>query len=129
MQRTTDTPESLDAAALRLYRHAVALAGEITRLREAALQLVQAAAAARADVDPAPVAARKQIEAVARGGCAIGEPVQRPTMGAVVSLARRKNVHLTAADIMDIERANEELQAVARYGAWSPGQRKKETVK
>jgi hypothetical protein len=128
MQRTTHTPEPLDAAALRLYRHAVALTATAAELREAALQLVQAAAAARADVEPAPVAAPKQIEAVARGGRAIGQRVADASMGAVRTERPCTTPRVVTGHTLDLERANEELQAVARYGVWQPGPKRKERV-
>jgi len=117
---TANHTDALDAAAIALYRSAVALAGGIEELKAAARQLVLDAAERHPEPAVAAPPPPARAVAVVRGRARSSPRTARSTLGAVDRVLARVPCGVTTADVLDLERANEELRAVQRFGSWQP---------
>jgi len=112
MQMLNATP--LDAAALALYRHATQLHAAAADLRQAALQLVERAAAAPTIATPASPARSFRASAVATGEVRALCPVTDVPL--VAKPLKRVNGKASAhrSSTLDLDAANRELAGCPR---------------
>jgi len=117
---TTNHTDALDAAAIALYRRAVAIAGQVDELKAAARQLVLDAAERHPEPAVAAPPPPARAVAVVRGGARNSTRRASSKLGAVDRVLSAVPVGVTTADVLDRERANDELRAAARFGSWQP---------